>query len=87
MSSTKKLTCKGTLWQVFIRLRLPPLLGFCLGWSSNFGRSKSGPKQSVKLLQNTVSDRTQPPPLLSRTLSGLYFDTWNGGGELNQREG
>ncbi len=28
----KKLTCKGTLRQVFICLRPPPLLGFCLGW-------------------------------------------------------
>jgi hypothetical protein len=34
----KKLTCKGTLWQVFISLMSPTLLGFCLGggWSSNF---------------------------------------------------
>jgi len=24
--------CKGTLWQVFICLRTPPFLGFCLGW-------------------------------------------------------
>ncbi len=28
----KNLTCKGTLWQVFIFLSPPPLLGFCLGW-------------------------------------------------------
>jgi hypothetical protein len=28
----KKLTCKGTLRQVFICLRPPPLVGFCLGW-------------------------------------------------------
>ncbi len=33
MSSCKKLTCKGTLRQVFICLRPPPLLVFCLGWS------------------------------------------------------
>ncbi len=32
----KKFTCKGTLRQVFICLRPPSLLGFCLGWSSNF---------------------------------------------------
>jgi hypothetical protein len=31
----KKLTCKGTLRQVFIRLKPPPLLGFCLWWLSN----------------------------------------------------
>ncbi len=29
MTSSKKLTCKG---QVFICLRPPPLLGFCLGF-------------------------------------------------------
>ncbi len=28
----KKLTCKGTSRQVFICLRPPPLLGFCLVW-------------------------------------------------------
>ena len=31
----KKSTCKGTLRQVFICLRSPPLLGYCLGWCSN----------------------------------------------------
>jgi hypothetical protein len=31
----------------------PPLLGFCLEWSSNFVGSESGQIQSVKLLQNT----------------------------------
>jgi hypothetical protein len=30
MSSSKKLTCKGTLRQVFISLRPAPLPGFCL---------------------------------------------------------
>jgi hypothetical protein len=34
--------------QVFICLRLPPLLS--LGWCSNFVGSESGPIQSVKLL-------------------------------------
>jgi hypothetical protein len=36
MSSSKKVTWKVTLRQVFICLRHPPLLGFCLGWSSSF---------------------------------------------------
>jgi hypothetical protein len=36
MSSSKKLTSEGTLRQVIICLRPPPLLGFSLGWSSNF---------------------------------------------------
>jgi hypothetical protein len=40
MSSPKKFTYKGTLRQVFICLRPPPLLGFCLGWSSNFAGSE-----------------------------------------------
>ncbi len=69
--------CKGTLRQVFICLRPPPLLGFCLGWSSNFvgSDSESGQKQSVKLLQNMVSNRTNttpyPPPPPSHTLGGF----------------
>jgi hypothetical protein len=33
-----------------IFLRSPPLLGFCLGWSSNFVGSVSGQIQNVKLL-------------------------------------
>ncbi len=52
MSASKKMTCKGTLRQVFICLRPPPLRGFCLGWSNNFVGSESA--QSVKLLQNMV---------------------------------
>ncbi len=60
-----KMTCKGTLRQVFIVWG--PLL-FCLfGWSSYFVGSESGQKQSVKLL---VPNRTQhPPPPPSHTLS------------------
>ncbi len=60
----KKLTCKRTLLQVFIFLRPPPLLGFYLRWSSNFVDSESGKIQSIKLLQNTVSNTTPylPPP-------------------------
>ncbi len=65
---------------MFICLRPPPLLGFSLGWSSNFVGSESGQIQSVKLLQNTVSNRAQhPPPLPSYTLS-VYTVLW-------QREG
>jgi hypothetical protein len=88
-------TCKGTLRQVFICLRPPPLLGFCLGWwSSNFLDSESGQIQSVKLLQNMVSNRTQqPPPPLPGThcLYILYFNTgkgeWGEGGEPERSEG
>jgi hypothetical protein len=56
----KKLTCKGTLRRVLICLRPPFLLSFCLGWSSNF--VGSGQKQSVKFLQNMVTNTTQHPP-------------------------
>jgi hypothetical protein len=34
---------------------------FCLGWSSNFVGSESDQIQSVKLLQNMLSNRTQHP--------------------------
>ncbi len=58
----KKLTCKGTLRQVFICLMPLPLLDFYLQWSTNFVGSESGQIQSVKLLQNLVSNTTQHPP-------------------------
>ncbi len=89
----QKFTCKGDLSQVFFCLRPPPLLGFCLGWSSNFGGSEPGQLQSVKLLQNTVqyggmvSNRIRhPPPPPSHTMSVyriLYFDTRGGGVGVN----
>ncbi len=40
---------------------LGPTRGFCLGWCSNFVGSESSQKKSVKLLQNMVSNTTQPP--------------------------
>jgi hypothetical protein len=58
---------------MFIRLRPLALLGFCFG-SSNFVGSESSQMQSVKLLQNMVSNRTQQ----SRPRPG----GWGGGGEL-----
>jgi hypothetical protein len=67
MSSSKNLTRKGTVWQVFNCQRAPPLLGVCLGWSSNFIGSESGQIQSVKLLQNMVSHRKD-----SRSQSGGF---------------
>ncbi len=72
----------------------PPLLGFCLEWFSNFVGSESGQKQSVKLLQNMVSNTTQhlpsPYPLpsthcLYTRLLSFYFGGGGGrggGGEL-----
>jgi hypothetical protein len=48
----------------------PLLLGFCLGWCNNFVGSESSQIQSVKLLQNMVSNRTQhSSPYPSHTLS------------------
>jgi hypothetical protein len=83
MSSSKKLTCKGTLRQVFLCLTPPPLLGFCLGWSSNFVGSESGQIQSVKLLYNMVSNRNRHPQPLPAThcLYILYCETGKGGWE------
>ncbi len=77
-----KFTCKATLRQVFIFLRPSPLLGFCQGWSSDFVGSESGQIQSVKLLQNVVSNRIQLPHPLPATqcLCVLYFDTGKGVG-------
>ncbi len=48
---------------------LPPR--FVLGWCSNFVGSESDQKQSIKFLQNMVSNTTQLPPLPppSHTLS------------------
>jgi hypothetical protein len=46
-SLSKKFNCKGTLRQVYICLRPPPLLGFGLGWSRNFVGSESGHIQRV----------------------------------------
>jgi hypothetical protein len=65
MSSSNKVTRKVTLRQVFICLRFPPLVGFCLGgggWSSNFVGSVSNQIQCFKLLQNMVSNRNQHNP-------------------------
>ncbi len=63
----------------------PPLLGFCLGWSSNFVGSESGQIQSVKLL--TRLNTPQPLPA-THGLYMLYFDTGKGkgGGESWTRE-
>ncbi len=62
-----------------------PLLGFCLGWSSNFASSEYGQ------MQNMVSNRTQHPHPLPTThcLYILYFDTGKseGGAEERRLEG
>jgi hypothetical protein len=80
MSSSKKISCKGTLRQVFICLRPPPLLGFLfvVVGLAIFVRSESDQIQSIQLMQNMVSNRTLPTP--SQPLYSLYFDTGKGGG-------
>jgi hypothetical protein len=80
------MTSKGTLRQVFICLRPPPLLGFCLKWCSNFVGSESGQIQSVKLLQNMVSNTTQYPPSSNTLPLYTVLDTGKKGSG-NQREG
>jgi hypothetical protein len=61
----------------------PPLLSFSLGWwRSNYVGSESGQKQSVKLLQNMVSNTTQypPPPSKPHTVC-IYYTLSLGRGE------
>ncbi len=58
---------------------LPPR--FLFGWFSNFVVTESGQIQSVKLLQNMVSNRTQhSPPPPSHTLSVYTVLRHRGGG-------
>jgi hypothetical protein len=65
---------------------------FVWGGLAIFVGSESVQIQSVKLLQNMVSNRTQhPPPPPSHTLS-VYIVLWHGEGgegwgELNEKEG
>jgi hypothetical protein len=70
----------------------PPLLGYCLRWSSNFALVGygSGQIQSVKLLQNMVSNRAQqqpPTPSLPLTVFIYCTLTQGRGKEVNKREG
>ncbi len=81
----KKLTCKGTLRQVFFCLRPPSLLGFCLGWWTilqvlNIVRYRV-------LLHNMVSNRLtshHPPPPPSHTLP-VYSVLWHRKGGTRER--
>ncbi len=54
LTANPLMSCKGTLRQVFISLRTPPPLGFCLGWSSKFVGSESG------LIQCNTSAEYEP---------------------------
>jgi hypothetical protein len=90
MSSSKKITCKKTLREVFICQKLPPLLGFCLGWfTPNCIGSESGQIQSVKTsAEYVLQHNSTNPDLLPVThcLYIMYFDTGRGGeGEPERR--
>ncbi len=78
----KKLTCKGTLRQVFICLRPPPLLGFCLGWSSNFVVLNLVRNRVLNSCRMWSPTQLNTPHPLSAThcLYVLYFHFWEGGG-------
>ncbi len=73
--------------QVCICLRPPPLLGFWFGWSSNFVGSESGQIQSVKLLQNMVSNRNRHPsqPSQPQTVYCTLTHRWGGEGVEPER--
>ncbi len=94
MPDLQKMVGKGTLRKVFICLRPLPSKVFVWGGLAPFEGSESGQKQSVKFLQNMVSNTTQQPPPshplpATHCLYILYFDFKKGGGagEENQREG
>jgi hypothetical protein len=73
-----KVTCKRTLRQPYIWLRPSPLLGFYLGLGRQFRRYESGQKESVRALQNMISNTTElphpPPPAHTHTVC-IYLVT------------
>jgi hypothetical protein len=84
MSLSKKVTCIGTLRQVFICLRPSPLpMGLC----SNFVGSESGQKQSAKLLHIWSPTQLNIPPSQPLTVCIYYILTLGRGGVkgVNQR--
>jgi hypothetical protein len=88
--SSSKVTWRWTLRQLFICLRPPPHLGFCLG--VKILGSESGQIHSVKLLQYMLSNTTWYPHytlytyLYSTVHIPVLIHTRKGGGVLSQRE-
>ncbi len=63
-----KLTWKGTLRQLFISLRSPPFLVFCLEVVKQFCSCESVQIQIAKALQYMLSNTTRHPPPPTQTL-------------------
>ncbi len=81
----KKLTCKGTLWLVFICLRPPPLLSFCLGGLAILlvlilGRYRVLNSCRICMVSNKI-----PYPPTPYTLYSVYSNTVYG--TYSHREG
>jgi hypothetical protein len=78
-----------TLRELFICLRPPPLLGFCLGMGKylhfNFVGSEFGHRQSVEVVQYMVSRTIPPGPHTVYCTVYIYLVTDGGGGELHWR--
>jgi hypothetical protein len=75
--------------QVFICLRLPPLLGFVWGWSSNFVGSGSGQIQSVNFCRIRSSTGLNIPPCTHSQPHTVciynFFDFRKGRGEPERK--
>jgi len=80
----KNLTCTGTLRQVLICQRLPPLLGFCLGWPSSFVGSDLLRHRVLNFCRILSPTGLSTPHPLSATLCLHTFYFTQGRGE---REG
>jgi hypothetical protein len=82
-SIQKKGLFQAQAHSVVISLRTPCLLGFCLAVVKQFYRFISGHIQSVKLLQNMVSNTAQlphSPPTPRNTLAACAYTLTQVGG-------
>jgi hypothetical protein len=75
---------------MFICLRPPPLLDFCLGWKSNFVGSESGQIYTVynSCICSPSNPITSPPPCYTLyKYIDLFLFTQERGGGVNQWKG